>query len=104
MVDRRRVRNVVYSDYTAATIDYHVDLSAFAVARADIYSSLHPHRLALLVVATENELATDRSALDETIARARPVLEGLIQEHRAIADHLAASELWVFNIGGQRIR
>jgi hypothetical protein len=104
MVDRRRVRNVVYSDYTSATIDYHVDLNAFAVARADIYSSLHPHRLSLILVGTEADLGADRSTIDETIARARPLLERLIEENRALADHLSASEVWVFNVAGQRIR
>jgi hypothetical protein len=103
MVDRRRVRNVVYSDYTSATIDYHVDLNAFAVARADIYSSLHPHRLSLILVGTEADLGADRSTIDETIARARPLLERLIEENRALAD-LSASEVWVFNVAGQRIR
>lgn len=104
MVDRRRVRNVVYYDYTSATIDYHVDLNAFAVARADLYSAVHPHRLSLVLVATEAELGADRYTIEETIARARPALERLIADHRAIADHLTASELWVFNVAGQRIR
>lgn len=104
MVDRRRIRNVVYYDYTSATIDYHVDLDAFAVARAELYSSVHPHRLSLVLVATDAELGADRYAIDETIARARPALERLIEQHRSIVDHLTASELWVFNIVGQRIR
>ena len=104
MVDRRRIRNVVSYDYTSTTIDYHVDLNAFAVARADLYSSVHPHRLSLVLVATEAELGADRYAIEETIARARAALERLIEEHRGIVDHLTASELWVFNVSGQRIR
>lgn len=104
MVDRRRIRNVVYYDYTSASIDYHVDLNAFAVARADLYSYVHPHRLSLVLVGTEAELGTDRWAIEETIARARTTLERLIEEHRAIVDHLTASALWVFNVAGQRIR
>ena len=104
MVDRRRIRNVIYYDYTSATLDYHVDLNAFALARADIYSSLHPHRLSLILVGTEADLGADRSTIDETIAGARPQLERLIKEHHTIADHLNASELRVFKVAGQRIR
>jgi hypothetical protein len=103
MVDRRRVRNVVYYDYTSATIDYHVELNAFAVARADLYSSVHPHRLSLIIVGTEADLGDDRYTVDDTIARSRPLLERLIDEHRAVADHLTASVLWVFNVAGQRL-
>jgi hypothetical protein len=104
MVDRRRVRNVVYYDYTPTTIDYEVDLNAFAVARADIYSPHHAHRLALVVVATERELGADRVTVEQAIARARPVLEALIDEHRGVVDALEANLLWVFNLAGQRTR
>src|SRR5262244_2098175 len=76
MVDRRRIRNVVYYDYTSATIDYHVDLNAFAVSRADLYSAVHPHRLSLVLVATEPELGADRWAIEETIARALGLQRG----------------------------
>src|SRR5262249_6920584 len=104
MVDRRRIRNVVYYDYTSATIDYHVDLNAFAVSRADLYSAVHPHRLSLVLVATEPELGADRWAIEETIARARTTLERLIEAHRGIVHHPPSSELWVFNVAGQRTR
>jgi hypothetical protein len=104
MVDRRRIRNVVYYDYTPTTIDYDVDLDALAVARADIYSPHHAHRLALVVVATDRELGSDRAAVEQTIARARPILEALIEEHRGVVDALEADLLWVFNLVGQRTR
>ena len=103
MVDRRRIRNVVYYEYTPATIDYDVDLNAYAVARADIYSSEHPHRLALVVIATDLDVGADGQTLEATIARARPLLERLIVEHRGIADHLTGNLLWVFNVTGQRL-
>jgi hypothetical protein len=103
VAERRRVGNVVYYDYTSATIDYRVELDAFAVARADIYSTQHPHRLSLVIVATGAQLSTDRSAIDDTIAHARPLLERLIEEHRAMADDLTATLFWVFNVAGQRI-
>jgi hypothetical protein len=104
MAERRRVRNVVYYDYTSATIDYHVDLNAFAVARADLYASVHPHRLSLVLVGTEAELGASRYSIEEMIAHARPTLERLIEEHQAIVNHLTRSELWVFDVAGQRIR
>jgi hypothetical protein len=104
MVDRRRVRNIVFYDYTPTTIDYDFDLNAFAVARADVYSPHHPHRLALVVAATERELGSDRVTVEQTIARARPILEALIDEHRAFVDGLEANLLWVFNLAGQRTR
>ena len=103
VAERRRVGNVVYYDYTSATIDYRADLDAFAVARADIYSTEHPHRLSLVMVATAAELTADRSAIEEAIVRARPLVERLVEEHRALADHLTATLFWVFNVAGQRI-
>ena len=69
-----------------------------------IYSSLHPHRLSLILAGADAALGAGRSTMDGTITRARPVLEGLIEEHRLIADHLSASEICVFNMAGQRIR
>jgi hypothetical protein len=36
--------------------------------------------------------------------RARPILEALIDEHRAFVDGLEANLLWVFNLAGQRTR
>jgi hypothetical protein len=104
MVDRRRIRNIVYYDYTPTTIDYDVDLDAFVVARADIYSPHQAQRLALVVVATERELGRDRVTVEQTIARARPILEALIDEHRGVVDALEAHLLWVFNLAGQRTR
>src|SRR5689334_1364443 len=103
VAERRRVGNVVYYDYTSATIDYRADLDAFAVARADIYSTEHPHRLSLVMVATAAELTADRSAIEEAIVRARPLVERLVEEHRAMVDHLTATLFWVFNVAGQRI-
>lgn len=101
--ERRRVGNSVYYDYTSATIDYRADLDAFAVARADLYSTQHPYRLSLVVVATTAELTADRSAIEAAIAHARPLLERLIEEHRSLVDHLTATMFWVFNVAGQRI-
>jgi hypothetical protein len=58
-------------DYTPSTIEYHGELNAFEVARAEIYSGWHAHRLSLIVVATPGELGADRAAIEETIARSR---------------------------------
>jgi hypothetical protein len=104
MVDRRRIQNVVHYDYTPATIDYDVDFDAFAIARADVYSPEHPHHLALVVVVTERDLSADRLSLQEAIVRGRRILERLLTEHRGIADRLSANTVWVFSVGGQRIR
>jgi len=103
MVDWHRVHNVIYYDYTPSTIEYHGELNAFEVARAEIYSGWHAHRLSLIVVATPAELGADRAAIEETIARSRPVLELLIAEHRVPADRLTASLRWIFNVIGERI-
>jgi hypothetical protein len=102
-MDRRPIRNVVYYEYTSDTIEYHVDLDAFVVARGVIYSSQHPHHLSLMVVATEGELGADRYTIEETISGSRRLLDRLIDEHQTIIDHLTASVLWVFNTAGQRI-
>jgi hypothetical protein len=103
MVDRRRVRNVLYYEYSPATIDYHLEMDAFAVARADIAAD-HPHRLALVVVVTERDLSAERLSLQDAILRARTVLDRLVAENRGIADRLIVDTMWVFNLSGQRIR
>jgi hypothetical protein len=104
MADLRRIRNVVYYEYTPATIDYHVDLDAFAIARADIGATERPYRLALVVVVTERDLAAERLGLGDAIVRARPLLDRLVTEHRGMADQLTVDLVWIFNIAGQRTR
>jgi hypothetical protein len=103
MVERRRVQNVVYYEYTSATIDYHVELDAFVVARADIYATAQPHRLTLLVVGTDDDIGSERHAIEDAIARSRLVLARLIDEHRPLADTLTANMFWTFNMAGQRL-
>jgi len=103
MVDWHRVHNVIYYDCTPSTIEYHRELNAYEVARAEMYSPWHPHRLNLIVVAAAAEVGSDRAAIEEAISRSRAVLELLIAEHRMHADRLTASVRWVFNVIGERI-
>ena len=104
MVETHRIGNVVYYDYTSATMDYLTQHDGFAVARADVYSTLHPHRLTLVMIGTAAEVGNQRPAIEQTIARVRPLLERLIEEHRGLTDHLTANVTWVFNLAGQRLR
>lgn len=104
MVDLRRVQNVLYYEYSAATMDYDLHLDAFTVARADIHSPAHPHRVALFVIVTERELSEQRLLVPDAIRRARDVLERLVAENRAMVERLTVDVSWVFNLAGQRIR
>jgi hypothetical protein len=104
MVDLRRVGNVLYYEYTVATIDYALETDAFTVARADIYASDHPNRLSLVIVVNERQLAEERMFLQDAIAEARRVLDDLITENRPSVEHLTADTTWMFNVRGQRLR
>ena len=95
---------VRYHDYTPTTIEYDHVLDAYAVARADIYSSDRRHYLALVVVVTEAQMIVHRPGLEQAIRQARDVLDRLVLQHQATAATLTENAWRVFTLGGVRLR
>jgi hypothetical protein len=96
--------DVRYYDVTPATIHYELTLDAFYVARADIRSPSHPHRLGLVVTVKLRDLSVSRLTLEEAIASGRVLLDRLIAEHRADVASLDAHSVRVFDFAGARLR
>jgi hypothetical protein len=96
--------NVRYSEFTPATIHYDIDLDAFYIARADIRSPSHSHRLSLIASVTACELLARRLSLSEAIQLGRALLDGLIQEQRSAVEALEAHAILVYDIMGMRRR
>ena len=104
MVEQRWHGFVLYHDYTPMTIEYDTDLDAYAVARADIYSSDRRHHLTLVVVVSEAQMIVHRPGLEQAIRQARDVLDRLVLQHQATAATLTENAWRVFTLGGVRLR
>jgi len=103
MVPMRWVDDVRYYDVTPATIHYDIDLDAFFIARADIRSPSHRHRLGLVVSVTLRDLTANRITLEEAIARGRELLGRLVVAHRSAVESIGAHCLRVFDFVGARL-
>jgi hypothetical protein len=103
MVQRRRLDDIEYYEYTPMTMEYNPDVNAFTIARADIHSRSSQVRLVLIVIVTEADVTRERLSGHEVITRGRDVLECLIAQHRGLADSLEQTMMFVFNFRGQRI-
>jgi len=103
MVQRHRIDQVEYYDYTPMTMEYNPDVNAFTIARADIHSRSSEVRLVLIVIITENDVTRERLSGQEVITRGRAVLDCLVSQHRALADAVDQTMMFVFNFRGQRI-
>lgn len=104
MVPRPWVDDVRYYDVTPATIHYDLDLDAFFIARADIRTPSHGHRLSLVVSVTVRNLTAKRITLEEAIVRAEDLLDRLIPAHRSAVDSLDTHRVRVFDFIGDRLR
>ena len=96
--------DVRYYEFTPATIHYEMQLDAFHVARAEIRSPSHPHRLRLVVTVTMQDLAATRLTVAEAITFGRTLLDRLIVQHRADVESLEAHELRIFDFTGARLK
>jgi hypothetical protein len=104
MVERRWVENVQYYDYAPTTIEYDSELDAFTIARADIHRPDRRFRISLTVVITDQAMRTERISVEMAIGRGRSRLQGLIQEHLAVADQLTSNISRVFDLSGPQLR
>jgi hypothetical protein len=104
MVERRWVDNVQYHDYAPTTIEYDSELDAFTVARADIHRPDRRFRISLTVVITDQAMRNERLSIDAAISRGRTRLQGLVQEHRGVADQLTSNISRVFDLSGPQLR
>jgi hypothetical protein len=104
MVPRPWVDDVRYYDVRPTTIHYDIDLDAFFIARADIRSPSHGHRLSLVVSVTVRDLTANRITLAAAIVRAAELLDRLIPAHRSAVDGIDTHQLRVFDFNGERLR
>lgn len=104
MIEHQWIDNVRFIEFTPATIHYDLELDAFYVARGDIRSTDHRHRLGLIVAVTVRDLTVNRITVQEAIVWGRTMVERLIEAHRGIPDSLTATEVRVFSFSGERIR
>jgi len=93
-----------YHQYTPTTIEYDVELDAYTVARADIYSFDRRHHLTLTVVVTEAQMIVHRPGLEQAIRQGQTVLERLVAQHQASAATLTANVWRVYTLGAVRLR
>lgn|SRR4051794_14119811 len=100
----RWINDVRYYEVTPATLHYEMQLDAFHVARAEIRSASHHHRLGLAVTVTIRDLAANRLTLQEAIVLGRTVLDRLILQHRADVNSIEAHTERVFDFTGVRLR
>jgi hypothetical protein len=96
--------NVRYYEFTPVTIHYDLQLDAFFIARADVRSPAHPHRLGLVVAVTAADLRENRLTVQDGIRLGQTVLDRLLEQHRGVVDSLDASSVRVFDLAGVRIR
>ena len=96
--------DVRYYEVTPATIHYEMTLDAFYIARADVRSPSHLHRLSLVVTVKLRDLSVNRLTLEEAIASGRVLLSRLIVQHRADVASLDAHAVRVFDFAGERVR
>lgn len=104
MVERRWVDNVQYYNYAPTTIEYDSELDAFTIARADIHRPDRRFRISLIVVITDQAMRNERVSVEMAISRGRTRLQGLVREHRAVADQLTANISRVFDLSGPQLR
>ena len=104
MVERRWVDDVQYYDYAPTTIEYDSELDAFTVARADLHRQDRRFRIALTVVVTDQAMRNERLSVDAAIGRGRARLQGLVHEHRDVADQLTSNISRVFDLSGPQLR
>lgn len=101
------VENVLYLEYTPLTVEYDLELDAFAIARAEIHvpsRSDRRHRLALTAVVRSREIGREGLTLDAAIRQGRTLLDQLIQEHRRVAERLTVDASRTFDLSGRRLR
>jgi hypothetical protein len=100
------VENVLYLEYTPLTVEYDLELDAFAVARAEIHvPGRHAprHRVALTVAVTNREIREERLSLDAAIRQGRTLLELLVEEYRRSAARVTADVSHIFDLGGRQL-
>ena len=103
MVERRWVGNVEFYEYEPATIEYNPLFNAFIVARADVYSPDRRHRVMLVVIVTEAEVAEGRLTGEEVISRGCSLLARLVAEPQRSIEHLVTSSWEVYSLTGMRL-
>ena len=96
--------NVRYTEFTPTTIHYDIELDVFFVARADVRSPAHCHRLGLVVAVTMDDLTVNRLTIADAIRLGRSVLEDLLEAQRGAVDSLSAPSVRIFNLAGVRLR
>jgi hypothetical protein len=96
--------NVRYYEFTPATIGYDIHLDAFFIARADLRSLDHPHRLTIVIAVTAGYLTANSLSLQEAIRMARRRLEHLIAQHCSLVGALQTHDTRVFDLVGRRLR
>jgi hypothetical protein len=104
MARRPWTGNIRYHEFTPSTIGYDIDLDAFYVARADLRSLDHPHRLTIAIAVTARYLTANRLSLPEAITMAQRRLDHLIAQHHDLVEPLPAHETRVFDLAGRRLR
>jgi hypothetical protein len=95
---------VQHYEYAPTTIEYDPEVDAFIVARADIHTPDRRYRIALIVVISDQVMRSERISIDTAISQGRTLLQGLVQEHRALAGHLTSNIARVFDFTGPLIR
>jgi hypothetical protein len=95
--------NVRYYEFTSATIRYDIHFDAFHLARADLRSLDHPHRLTIVIAVTAGYLTANHLSLPGAIRMAQRRLDHLIAQHRDRVEALQAHDTRVFDLAGLRL-
>jgi hypothetical protein len=97
------IGNVRYYEFTAATIRYDIHFDAFYLARADLRSLDHPHRLTIVIAVTARHLTANHLSLPEAIEMAQRRLDHLVAQHGDLVEALQAHDTRVFDLAGLRL-
>ena len=103
MAERRWVDNVEYYEYEPMTIEYNPLFNGFTIARADVYSPDRRHRVILVVIVTDAEVAAERLSGKEVISRGRALLQRLVAQQQEGIEGLLTSGWQVYSITGVRM-